>query len=133
MKYYHSDGVQSYRNQIDLKITNDVRDDNSLNLEDVDVGTQERSKVAFGVLDAAIAKLSEVESNLGAVENRLSHAIDYQTTSSMITESSRGRIMDADFATETASLSKSLILQEAATAMLAQSNRLQSQVLMLLR
>ncbi|MDA9056125.1 flagellin [Alphaproteobacteria bacterium] len=133
LTYYHSDGVQSYRNQIDLKITNDVRDDDSLNLEDVDVGTQEKSKVAFGVLDAAIAKLSEVESNLGAVENRLSHAIDYQTTSSMITESSRGRIMDADFATETASLSKSLILQEAATAMLAQSNRLQSQVLMLLR
>ena len=110
-----------------------VASSNLQSLEDVDVGTQEKSKVAFGVLDAAIAKLSEVESNLGAVENRLSHAIDYQTTSSMITESSRGRIMDADFATETASLSKSLILQEAATAMLAQSNRLQSQVLMLLR
>jgi len=84
------------------------------------------------LLSAAVNRLALVQSSLGAVQNRLEHNIDYQSMSSLITETSRGRIMDADFAKETAQLSKNLILGEAATAMLAQSNNVKNQLLQLL-
>jgi flagellin len=67
------------------------------------------------------------------VQNRFDTMIATLQVSANNTAASRGRIIDADFATETANLSKSQILQQAGTAMVAQANQLPQQVLSLLR
>jgi flagellin len=69
----------------------------------------------------------------GAVQNRFEAMIQVLQVNSENTSAARGRIMDADFATETANLSRSQILQQAASAMVAQANAMPQQVLQLLR
>jgi flagellin len=69
----------------------------------------------------------------GAVQNRFEAMIQVLQVNTENTSAARGRIMDADFATETANLSRSQILQQAASAMVAQANALPQQVLQLLR
>jgi flagellin len=70
---------------------------------------------------------------LGALQNRFSSTITNLQTASQNLTASRSRIQDADFASETTNLSRSQVLQQAGTAMLAQANQLPSQVLALLR
>ena len=80
--------------------------------------------------------LSVVDSKraeLGAVQNRLDSTIRNQSNISENVSAARSRIRDADFATETANLSRSQILQQAGTAMIAQANQLPQGVLALLR
>jgi flagellin len=69
----------------------------------------------------------------GAVQNRFEAMIQVLQVNGENTSAARGRIMDADFATETANLSRSQILQQAASAMVAQANSMPQQVLQLLR
>ena len=71
--------------------------------------------------------------DLGAYQNRFSSAIANLQTTAENLSASRSRIQDADFAAETAGLSRNQILQQAGTAMLAQANALPQQVLTLLR
>ena len=66
-------------------------------------------------------EVSTAQAKLGAIQNRLTHNIDNLSKGSMLTEQSVGRIVDADFATETSELSKQQILAQAATSMLAVS------------
>ncbi|WP_119157494.1 flagellin [Caldimonas tepidiphila] len=89
--------------------------------------------VALNVIDKALSVVSEERSKYGAVQNRFEAAIATLQVNSENTAAARGRIMDADFAQETANLSRSQILQQAGTAMLAQANQLPQQVLSLLR
>jgi flagellin len=70
---------------------------------------------------------------LGAIQNRFSSTIDNLMTNSENLSASRSRIIDADFAAETANLSRAQILQQAGTAMVAQANQLPQGVLSLLR
>lgn len=86
----------------------------------------------IGILDKALEEVSTAQSKLGAVQNRLIHNINNLSKSSMLTEQSVGRILDADFATETSGVSKQQILNQAATAMLAQANMSKQSVLVLL-
>jgi flagellin len=88
---------------------------------------------AIESLDKALEEVSSAQAKLGAIQNRLSHNIDNLSKSSMLTEQSVGRIVDADFATETSELSKQQILAQAATAMLAQANQSKQSVLALLQ
>jgi flagellin len=83
-------------------------------------------------VDAAIAGVSDVRGKLGAVSNRLNSTIANMDQVRVNLASSRGRIEDTDFATETGNLARAQILQQAATAMLAQANASQSSVLTLL-
>jgi flagellin len=84
-------------------------------------------------LDAALTSVSSLRSTFGAIQNRFESVIsNLQTTSENLT-SSRSRIQDADFAAETASMTRAQILQQAGTAMLAQANALPNNVLSLLR
>jgi flagellin len=84
-------------------------------------------------VDAALKSVSDLRSNFGAIQNRFESTIaNIQTGVENIT-ASRSRIMDADFAAETATLSRNQILQQAGTAMLAQANQLPQNVLSLLR
>jgi len=84
-------------------------------------------------LDAALATINSTRANLGAVQSRFENTINYLRTAVENQAAARGRIMDADFAAETASLSRAQILQQAGTAMIAQANQIPQGVLRLLQ
>jgi len=87
----------------------------------------------LAALDTAIATVNSTRATLGAVQSRFENTINFLRTSVENQAAARGRIMDADFASETANLSRSQILQQAGTAMIAQANQLPQGVLALLR
>ena len=89
--------------------------------------------VTIGLIDAAIKEVNAQRSTLGATTNRLNHTVNNLTNMSANLSSAQGRIQDADFAIETTNLAKNQILQQASTAMLAQANASQQNVLGLLR
>ncbi|CAM8672536.1 FlgL Flagellin and related hook-associated proteins [Comamonadaceae bacterium] len=97
------------------------------------VSTVDGSNKALKVVDAALAQISDQRAALGAVQNRFESTVTNLQTSSENLSASRSRIQDADFAAETANLSRSQILQQAGTAMVAQANQLPQGVLALLR
>ena len=88
---------------------------------------------AIAVLDGAIAMISASRSKMGALQNRLNSTVENLTTIITKTEQARSRVEDADMANETTALSKSQILQQASTAMLAQANQANQGVLQLLQ
>jgi flagellin len=102
-------------------------------LDDIKVESQAEATRAIETLDKALEEVSTAQAKLGAIQNRLSHNIDNLSKGSMLTEQSVGRIVDADFATETSELSKQQILAQAATSMLAQANQSKQSVLALLQ
>jgi flagellin len=84
-------------------------------------------------IDTAINKVSSERANLGAAQNRMDQVISNLQVSVENQSAARSRITDADFAQETANLSRASILQQAGNAMIAQANQVPSQVLSLLR
>ena len=88
---------------------------------------------AIAVLDGALSMISASRSKMGALQNRLNTTVDNLSTIITKTEQARSRIEDADMANETTALSKSQILQQASTAMLAQANQANQGVLQLLQ
>ncbi len=88
---------------------------------------------AIVAVDAAIAAVSTERGKLGAVSNRMSSTMANLDQITVNLTASKGRIEDADFAAETGNLAKGQILQQAATAMLAQANASKQQVLTLIR
>ena len=88
---------------------------------------------AIAAVDASIAKLSEERAKLGGISNRLDSTVANLNQIQVNLSASKGRIEDADFALETGNLAKGQILQQAATAMVAQANASKSSVLTLLR
>ena len=88
---------------------------------------------AIDALDDAIDAVTTARADFGAVQNRFESVISNLMVSSENLTASRARIVDADFAVETAALSRAQILQQAGTAMVAQANQQPSQVLQLLR
>jgi flagellin len=99
----------------------------------IDISTAAGSTDALLTVDAALATVSSNRAALGAVQNRFLTTIDNLNTTSENLSASRSRIQDADFAMETANLSRTQILQQAGTAMVAQANQLPQGVLALLR
>ena len=99
----------------------------------IDISTDAGSQDAISTIDRALESLGGERANLGAVVNRLDHTVNNLTNIVVNTEASRGRIEDADFATESTALSKAQILQQASTAMLAQANASKQGVLSLLQ
>jgi flagellin len=84
-------------------------------------------------IDSAINKVSSERANLGAAQNRMDQVISNLQISVENQSAAKSRITDADFAQETANMSRASILQQAGNAMIAQANQLPSQVLSLLR
>ncbi|ACV34686.1 flagellin [Accumulibacter sp.] len=99
----------------------------------VDVSTAAGAANAIATIDSALANINSSRANLGAVQNRFSSVVSNLATTSENLTASRSRILDADFAAETANLTRAQILQQAGTAMLAQANSLPQNVLSLLR
>ncbi len=99
----------------------------------IDIGSVAGANAALASIDAALATVDSTRANLGAVQNRFSATIENLQAGSQNTTASRSRIQDADFAAETANLSRAQVLQQAGTAMVAQANQLPQQVLQLLK
>jgi flagellin len=97
------------------------------------VSTAAKAQLSIARLDTAIANVSSERGKLGAVSNRLTSTMANLDQISINLSASKGRIEDADFAAETGNLAKGQILQQAATAMLAQANASKQQVLTLIR
>ena len=98
----------------------------------VDIGTAAGAENALATIDAAIATVSGVRSKMGAIQSRFESTISNLQTSIENLSAARSRIQDADFAMETAELTRTQILQQAGTAMLAQANSIPQNVLSLL-
>ncbi|MDO8931569.1 MAG: flagellin [Rhodocyclaceae bacterium] len=99
----------------------------------VDVSSVAGANNAVSVIDAALTQVNSIRSALGAVQNRMQTTISNLTAGSENITAARSRIQDADFAQETANLTRSQILQQAGVAMLAQANQLPQMVLSLLK
>ena len=100
------------------------------NLDVSSVGAANRT---LAMVDAALASINGQRANYGAMQSRFTNAISNLQSTSENLSASRSRIQDTDFAAETANLSRSQVLQQAGTAMLAQANSLPNSVLSLLR
>jgi flagellin len=99
----------------------------------VDLSSQANSQKALSILDAAIDTVTNSRANLGAYQNRFEAAISNLENTSTNLQASRSRILDTDYAKETTNLAKAQIVQQAATAMLAQANQSSQSVLALLK
>jgi flagellin len=99
----------------------------------IKIDTYEGAQRAIGIVDKALEQVNATRADLGAVNNRLDFTMSNLANVSEKTSASKARIVDADFAAETAALSRAQVLQQAATAMLAQANARPEQVLSLLR
>ena len=99
----------------------------------LDISTTAGADDAILAMDAALKSVNSSRADLGAIQNRFSSVVDNLNTNSENLSAARSRIVDADFAQETANLSRSQILQQAGTAMVAQANQLPQGVLSLLR
>ena len=97
------------------------------------IGTQSAAARALTKIDDAINSVSLQRADLGAIQNRLDATINNLTSSSTNLTTARSRILDADYSAETTSLNKAQIIQQAATAMLAQANQQPQMVLSLLK
>jgi flagellin len=102
-------------------------------LSAIDVTTAGNATNALASIDAALTQINSGRATLGAIQNRFASVVTSLQTSAENLSASRSRIQDADFASETANLTKGQILQQAGTAMLAQANSLPNGVLALLR
>ena len=102
-------------------------------MDATDLTTQENAQEALARIDVAIKQVSTNRATFGAASNRLSSTITNLNQITVNLDASKGRIQDADFAAETSNLAKSQILQQAATAMLAQANASKQTVLALVR
>jgi len=99
----------------------------------IDISTQSGSNGALDVIDEALSFISSIRSDLGAVQNRFESTIANLQSVSENVSAARSRVMDADFAAETAQLTKAQVMQQAGVAMLAQANMMPQTVLSLLQ
>lgn len=102
-------------------------------VSELDVTTFDGAQLAIKIADAALASVNNQRASFGALQSRFSSTISNLSATTENLSASRSRIVDTDFAAETASLTRSQILQQAGTAMLAQANSLPNGVLSLLR
>ncbi len=114
--------------QISQAVTTDTTLNNTISGADGTAAT-----TAIGVLDDALDAINSQRATFGAMQNRFETVVSGLQIAAENQSASRSRIMDADYASETASLSRAQILQQAGNAMVAQANQLPQQVLSLLR
>lgn len=102
-------------------------------IDDVDITTVSGANTALGLIDAAIRSIDSQRADLGAVQNRMESTIANLSSVVENVSAARSRVQDADFASETAALTRSQILQQAGVAMLSQANAQPQMVLSLLQ
>lgn len=119
-------------NEIDQEV-NATAAENTVSLNQLDISTREGADKALVAIDFAIDQVNQFRSDLGAVQNRFESTIANLATSVENLSASQSRILDADFAAETAKMSKAQVLQQAGISVLAQANARPQQVLSLLQ
>ena len=102
-------------------------------IAEISVTSQQGASDALGAIDSALAYVQAERSNLGSIQNRLVHTIDNLSNIVTSTGAAQSRIRDTDYAKETSELARTQIIQQAATAMLAQANQQPQLVLQLLQ
>ena len=102
-------------------------------VKDFDITSFAGAQMAIQIADTALEAINGARADLGAIQNRFSSTIANLTTTSENLSASRSRIQDTDYAAETAELTRTQILQQAGTAMLAQANSIPNNVLSLLQ
>ena len=102
-------------------------------VDDVDISSFLGAQQAISIMDSALTTINSARAELGAIQNRFISTIENLSITAENLTASRSRIMDADFAAETAALSRAQILQQAGTAMVAQANQVPQGVLQLLQ
>ena len=102
-------------------------------VESIDISTAAGAQKALEAIDGALKSINDSRSDLGALQNRFGSVVSGLATTTENLSASRSRITDTDFASETANMTRSQILQQAGTAMLAQANQLPNSVMSLLR
>jgi len=102
-------------------------------LKDLDISSFQGAQMALEMVDQALPQVNNARAEMGAIQNRFMSTIASLSTTSENLAASRSRIRDADYAKETAELTRNQILQQAGTAMLAQANQLPQNVLNLLK
>jgi flagellin len=107
--------------------------DSGTKVADVDLTTQLGAQMAISAIDHAIDDVAASQARSGAFQNRLDSIVSILSESNENISAARSRILDTDYATETTALAKSQIVQQAATAMLAQANQQSQSVLALLQ
>jgi len=122
------DGESSDRIQVQL---NDI-DATTLGISGISLTTTSGATSALSALDDAISLIDDDRATFGATINRLTYAVDNLTNVSQNTTASRSRILDTDYAKASSELARTQIIQQAATAILAQANQSQQSVLKLL-
>ena len=106
---------------------------NLINLTQVNITTMVQAGDSISIIDAALDKVAQMRSDLGAIENRLAYTVSNLMNIAEKTADARSRLDDADYALESARLAKAQVIQQAGTQMLAQANQLTQLVLDLLR
>ena len=117
----------------DAADTLDVSAVSAASLGSADISTASGATAALSAIDAALDEVNTNRATLGAYQNRFESVISNLQVASENMSAAKSRIMDADFAAETAKMTRAQILQQAGTAMLAQANQLPNQVMTLLR
>jgi flagellin len=102
-------------------------------ISNISIASVSGANTALAAVDAALATVNSSRASLGAYQNRFESTIANLQTTSENLSASRSRIRDADFAAETAELTRTQILQQAGVAMLAQANAVPQNVLALLQ
>lgn len=125
-------GAAATLTALHLQETN-TSDSASGSVSDIDISTEAGAQAAIDVLDTALEQINSTRADLGAVNNRLDFTISNLSNVSENTSSARSQIVDADFASESANLSRAQVLQQASQAILAQANARPQQVLSLLQ
>ena len=104
-----------------------------VDLTQIKISSESGASDAISIIDAALDKVAQMRSDLGAIENRMDHTISNLMNIAEKTADSRSRLEDADFALESARLAKNQVLQQAGTSMLSQANQMSQMVMELLR
>jgi flagellin len=111
----------------------DISNSGDQGIDEIDIGTQAGAWEALERIDGAIDQVNKSRADLGAIQTRFEKSIQNIESMNENLTAARGRIIDTDFAAETANLSRTQILQQAGTAMVAQANQLPQNVLSLLQ
>jgi flagellin len=116
-----------------LTITADSLTISTLDIDAESIATLTDASNALDVIDGAISTVMAARAKIGAITNRLEHTASNLMNVVQRTEEAKSRILDADFAAESAALAKANVLAQAGTAMLAQANQTPQYILTLLR
>ena len=126
--------IQAGANSSDvITLTSTAIDGTNINAAALDVTGAAAATTTIANVDLALKDVSATNAGLGAGESQLNSAVNNLTSNATNLSDARSRILDADYATETTAMAKAQILSQASTAMIAQANQSQQNVLSLLR